>query len=388
MTVPEGSDPASPVGIPEGPWVVLVGMHRSGTSATAGALGALGLQVPRSEERMDSPSSNPEHWESHALMLHNDDVLNILGGSWDAPPELAPGWERGPEMSLVGDPAPLVGAAYPDAGPLVWKDPRVCLLLPYWRSLIPGSAAAVFVWRSPMAVARSLQARDHLTLEHGLALWERYNLAALEGLRGMDLFVIDYESLMADHRAVIGEVAGWLGALDPFTGSAAAWDVDRAAALVVDELRHQPADDDGRGHLLPEHRALVERLSVLQGGHGPFDPGPPADESPWTTDLLSLRRASRPLAGRVRDLEALDEERRQQVAELRAELGASRYALQSTERTLLEHQQVLETTHAELEKFVRIVANMQESTSWKVTKPLRTVTTKVQRGPAHSGDSD
>jgi hypothetical protein len=366
--------------------VVLVGMHRSGTSATAGALGALGLQVPRSEDRMDSPSSNPEHWESHALMLHNDDVLNILGGSWDAPPELAAGWEHGPEMSLVSDPAPLVGAAYPDAGPLVWKDPRVCLLLPYWRLLIPGSPTAVFVWRPPMAVARSLQARDHLTLEHGLALWERYNLAALEGLRGMDVFVIDYESLMADHDAAIGEVAGWLGALEQFTGLAGAWDVDRAVSLVVDGLRHQPADDDS-GHLLSEHGDLVERMSVLRGGHRQFDPGPPADESPWTTDLLSIRRASRPLAGRVRDLEVLDEARRQEVAELRAELGASRYALEQSERTLLEHQQVLKATHAELEKFVRIVDNMHESTSWKVTKPLRTVTAKVQRGQARSGDS-
>lgn len=367
--------------------MVLVGMHRSGTSATAGALGALGLQVPRSEDRMNSPSSNPEHWESHSLMLHNDDVLNILGGSWDAPPELAPGWEHGPGMSMVSDPAPLVGAAYPDPGPLVWKDPRVCLLLPYWRSLIPGSPGAVFVWRSPMAVARSLQARDHLTLVHGLALWERYNLAALEGLRGMDVFVVDYESLMAEHHTVIGEVTGWLGSLDQFTGHAGEWDVDRAAALVVDELRHQQADDAGSGHLLSEHRTLVERMSVLGGGHRQFDPGPPADESPWTTDLLAIRRASRPLAGRVRDLEALDEERRQQVAELRAELGASRYALESSERTLFEHQQVLETTHAELEKFIRIVANMQESTSWKVTKPLRSVAAKVPRGQAPSGDS-
>jgi hypothetical protein len=203
----------------------------------------------------------------------------------------------------------------------------------------------------------------------------------------MDVFAIDYESLMADHRAVIGEIAGWLGALDQFRGSAGAWDVDRAASLVVDELRHQPADDDGRGHLLSEHRALVERMAGLRGGHRQFDPGAPTDESPWTTDLLSMRRASRPLSGRVRDLEALDEERRQQVAELRAELGASRYALDQSERTLREHQQVLEATHAELEKFVRIVDNMHESTSWKVTKPLRTVTAKVQRGQPRPGGS-
>lgn len=373
MTVPTGSDPTSAVGMPLGPWLILVGMHRSGTSATAGALGALGFNVPSSEVRMNSPSSNPEHWESHPLMLHNDDVLNLLGGSWDAPPELAPGWEHGPAMSLISDPTPLVGAAYPDAGPLVWKDPRACLLLPYWRPLIPGPQAAVFVWRPPMAVARSLQARDHLTLVHGLALWEHYNLAALEGLRGTDVFVIDYESLMADHRTVIGEMADWLGALDQFAGHAPHWDVDGAVSLVDDDLRHQPTGDDRRAHLLVEHDALVERLAGLAGGHGKFDPGPPVDESPWTADVLAIRRVSRPLSVRVRVLEALDVERSEQVAGLRSEMEASRHSL--------------ETAQADLEKYVRLVANMQESTSWRVTRPLRSVAAKAQRASPHPGDS-
>jgi len=371
--MPTGSNPASSVGMPLGPWLILVGMHRSGTSATAGALGALGFNVPAGEVRMDSPSSNPEHWESHPLMLHNDDVLNLLGGSWDAPPDLAPGWEHGPAMSLANDPVPLVGAAYPDAGPLVWKDPRSCLLLPYWRTLIPGPQAAVFVWRPPMAVARSLQARDQLTLVHGLALWEHYNLAALEGLRGTDVYVIDYESLMADHRTVIGEVADWLGALDQFAGHAGRWDVDRAASLVDDHLRHQAPGDEGGAHLLAEHDALVERLAGLGGGHRPFDPGPRIDESPWTSDVLAIRRVSRPLSARVRVLEALDVERNQQVAELRSAMESSR--------------QSLETTQAELETFARLVTNMRESTSWRVTRPLRSAAVKVQRGLSQPGDS-
>ena len=262
--MPTGSNPASSVGMPLGPWLILVGMHRSGTSATAGALGALGFNVPAGEVRMDSPSSNPEHWESHPLMLHNDDVLNLLGGSWDAPPDLAPGWEHGPAMSLANDPVPLVGAAYPDAGPLVWKDPRSCLLLPYWRTLIPGPRPRCSSGGRPWPWPAPCRRRDQLTLVHGLALWERYNLAALEGLRGTDVYVIDYESLMADPRTVIGEVADWLGALDQFAGHAGRWDVDRAASL---GRRPPPAPgpgDEGGAHL--SCRARLARRATGRAG--------------------------------------------------------------------------------------------------------------------------
>jgi hypothetical protein len=48
-------------GMHAGPWLLVTGMHRSGTSAVAGVLGALGFQTPSADDRMDWPESNPEH---------------------------------------------------------------------------------------------------------------------------------------------------------------------------------------------------------------------------------------------------------------------------------------------------------------------------------------
>ena len=50
--------------MPVGPWVLVVGSHRSGTSAVTGALVALGLNGVAPDDRMDDLESNPEHWES------------------------------------------------------------------------------------------------------------------------------------------------------------------------------------------------------------------------------------------------------------------------------------------------------------------------------------
>jgi hypothetical protein len=357
-------------------------MHRSGTSAVTGAIGSLGMSVPRPEDRIRASSSNPEHWESNSIMLHNDDVLDRLGGSWDAPPDLQPGWVHGPQLVGVPDPAPVFSSTYPDPGPIVWKDPRVCLLLPYWRPLIPEPVAAVFVWRSPVAVARSLQNRDGLSLVHGVALWERYNREALEGLRGMDVFVLSYEALMKDHRTVVGSVAEWLGSLDQFARHAEHWDVDRGASLVSDEFRHQsigPSD----GLLLPEHRSMRKLLSGVDGEHRQFDPGPLPDESEWTKDVLADRREARLAVKRQSDCWELVAERVQRVTDLEAELATVTGVLESTQYSLDSTQQRLDLTQVELEEITRIVTNMRASTSWRATKPLRSLSARARGRPSH-----
>ena len=85
--IKHGTD-SSIAGALRDPFLVVLGMHRSGTSALTGALGALGFNTPHPDERMDWPESNSEHWESVSLTVYNDQLLTKLGGSWEAPPEL------------------------------------------------------------------------------------------------------------------------------------------------------------------------------------------------------------------------------------------------------------------------------------------------------------
>ena len=99
----------------------------------------------------------------------------------------------------------------------MWKDPRTCLLLPYWLAHLPQPVAAVFIWRSPLSVARSLQAWDRTHLADGVALWERYNRSGLAGLIGVDTFVTRYESIVEDPLGRLGALASWLGSLPQFS---------------------------------------------------------------------------------------------------------------------------------------------------------------------------
>ena len=267
-------------------------MHRSGTSALTGALGALGFNTPQSGERMDWPESNSEHWESVSLTVYNDHLLTKLGGSWEAPPDLSLKWEDDDALSELGSPLPILNAAYPEPGPCVWKDPRLCLLLPFWKAFLPSPVAAVLVWRSPLAVARSLQKRDGMHLADGLALWERYNRAALRNLAGVNTFVCSYEAVVRDPTTAMNTIADWLSALPQLSEMARQWHREQSADSIV-QVNSAQERDAGSELLLTQHNDLALQLSSLEGGHLPLEVSSLAGESDWTTALLAARSGSR-----------------------------------------------------------------------------------------------
>ncbi len=334
-------------GMPRGPWLLVVGMHRSGTSAVTGALGALGFHTPHSDDRWGWHPTNPDHWESIALNRFDGGVLAAEGGSWDAPPDPSATETDGPFPGALSEAVEAANVAFREEGPLVWKDPRVCLLLPAWRQVLPAPLAAVLVWRSPLAVARSVHRRDRgMGLGTGVALWERYNRSALEHLVGVDTYVCSYEAVLEDPVVHFTALSDWLATLPQFASLAAEWKPEDAADTITElpsvrtgtigggETGHDTRSEDGSRLLLAQHRELVERLTALEGGHRPLGPSSLMDESGWTTALLASRRGTR-----TRELDRLERERHALKAEL-------------------------ETTRLTLER-------LRGSTTWRVTRPFR-----------------
>jgi hypothetical protein len=325
-----------------GPWVLVLGMHRSGTSAVSGAIAALGFQTVSADDRLSPHESNPEHWESLSILQLNDAILAHLGGTWDAPPRLSEGWAG--DTGLPGQEAAseALVAAYPGPGPSVLKDPRVCLLLPYWRHVLSAPVAAVLVWRDPLAVARSLHRRDGFPLPYGVALWERYNRATIADLAETDVYVLDYDSLVEGPDVAVSGLTEWLSSMDHFR-EMPAWNRERATSVISANMRHGSSGSNEDDHiLLEEHRRLVEYLSELGGVHRGL-PAPPGEESPWTAAMLDARGAA-------------------SVLEIRK----------------LTRQ--WEHSEAEKEWFVTALdesrahlADLKTTASWRITAPLRSV---------------
>lgn len=259
--------------------VVVIGMHRSGTSAVTDAIRLLGCSIGDTADFTSPRQWNPEgNWEHQRLIERNELVLELHGGTWFAPPRLPDGWARRRKARAM---LPLLrsefAAIYAREG-WVWKDPRACLTLPLWLDAWDSAPVAVMAFRHPLAVARSLAARNGFSLRHGLALWEIYNAQALWNLREVPTLAHRYERALEDPASFVGELREALAQHGvELDGSPA----DAAAALKP-SLRRNAAAEADLDALSRSQRRLWELLEALARGESPAIEAELTSRSPAT----------------------------------------------------------------------------------------------------------
>jgi hypothetical protein len=268
--------------------VFVIGMHRSGTSAMAGMLSQLGITGPSEDDLIPATSSNARgHFESKLLTRIDNQLLRLRGGTWSAPPSVASGWELEPSIVAVKDFARRAFHTTFPSRPMAWKDPRNCIVLPFWRSVLTPPVAAVFVYRDGLEVARSLRARDHFTLTHGLGLWERYLRSASANLDGLPTFVAGYGGLLDDPASTCSALVRFLADIGITVPESA---VRHAVASLDAGLRHERPSADEPSDLADSQHDLFARLDSLAGAHHPWHAPDLGVEPSWVDDVLSLRR--------------------------------------------------------------------------------------------------
>lgn len=154
--------------------IVVLGMHRSGTSFITRAINLLGARV--GDHLLGEKETNPAgFWEHKHPLRINRNLLEMSGGRWDDPPNDV---EAGPVSKLEAK----LFLARLHAGretTAVWKDPRTLLTFPVWRREMVNYVP-VFIFRHPAAVASSLRRRNGFPREKSLTLWSKYNRRLLE----------------------------------------------------------------------------------------------------------------------------------------------------------------------------------------------------------------
>lgn len=269
--------------------VLVLGSHRSGTSAVTEALASLGLYTGAAE-RLKAGSTVNERgfWEVTELIRFNEGLLARLGGAWDAPP--APGSLRDVDPALRAKGAALFGDVF-DRRPWVWKDPRASILLDFWRPALPGSLAAVACHRDPIEVARSLHTRDGMPMKVGLALWECYERAILRGAEGLPTLIVPYASLLEEPdewQATATDFLSRAGLALRGNPSASAW-----AGVLDTRLRRERRSGRDDFELSSGQAELVALLVELTGTHVPLSHVDLPPETPGLQDLFDARSHAR-----------------------------------------------------------------------------------------------
>lgn len=158
--------------------ILILGMHRSGTSATARLVGMMGAYfAPEGVELGPKPDNPRGFWERRDVLQLNDELLKLQNCRWDNLAHWS--FERAGQTTPALQQRMQAVIHNLDAhAPWFLKDPRLCLTLPAWLPLM-GSPVATVAYRDPREIALSLQTRASMPLEYGLALWEIHAVGLL-----------------------------------------------------------------------------------------------------------------------------------------------------------------------------------------------------------------
>jgi|GEM_PF-5973679 len=366
--------------------LLILGMHRSGTSVLAGVLQLLGVDLgPR---LMRAGLDNEKgFWEHEDVVNLHDQMLRRFSSSWDEVCPLPEGWWN--EPAAVETKRQLKAILERDfSGAPLWgiKDPRMCRLLPLWLPLLEElgcETLCLFMTRNPVEIAGSLGRRNQFSDEKSKLLWLQHMLEAELATRHLRRCFTIHHEFLADHAKVCTTIATELGLVWPRSTAEAAADI---AGLIDPRLQHHKAQSpfiEGGG-------VVAETYEVLKStpGHEMA-----ARLEPAQIFLREVNRLLIPLLQqRAGELQGrLDELDRQFAWKLSVFQGQTRH-LETQKETLarklesrtkkVEHQaERLEKSEQKLATARHETAQIKDSLVWKLAKPFYQIERVVHKAP-------
>jgi len=251
--------------------LMVLGPHRSGTSALSGVLSHLGGDLPKT--LMPAGEGNAEgYFESLRVMAFNDRLLNALGSDWkDLSPLDLGGTTAQVFESLMSEAVQVLQDEFSAARLPLLKDPRICRFVGFWSEAFSRAGYEplyVHTHRNPLETAQSLQKRDGIPIELGLLIWLRHVLDAEAATRGRVRVFTNYRALLEDWRAQIPQMEQALGLTFHRNTGKVRQQIDD---FLTDSLRHQqraPEDVRRSAQVADVVRETFQILESWAGGAG------------------------------------------------------------------------------------------------------------------------
>ena len=178
--------------------IIILGMHRSGTSALTRLCALAGAELPRTLIRSRS-GNKTGHWESEAITAFHDEMLASMDQRWDdfRPVEFTPA-QRNQYRKQFSD---LIERDFGDAAVIVLKEPRMARFAALTLSALDAMGYRVCIMhavRRPLEVARSLKKRNKIPMVLGALYWLRHVVDIETALQDRPHTVLPYNMVMDD----------------------------------------------------------------------------------------------------------------------------------------------------------------------------------------------
>lgn len=225
--------------------VVILGMHRSGTSAMARGLKALNVEL--GDNLLPPVANNNERgfWEDQDIYRLNERLLAKAGNGWDRLSAIDSGLLIRDEFAAERREATQLLEQKLAASPLFgFKDPRTSVLLPFWKCVFEDlelDESYLIAVRNPYEVAESLGKRDRFDADFGIGLWLKYSWAAIIHSTGKRRIAVGYPRLIDDPALQLARLSAAFNL--PLPARASPEYMEYAAEFLSRDLRHNRVSD-------------------------------------------------------------------------------------------------------------------------------------------------
>ena len=392
--------------------ILVVGMHRSGTSALARVLNIIGCDLPATL-LSSNPTNERGHWESRRIVFLNDELLASAGSSWHDWNSFNPQWYASPIADRFREHArTILEDEYGDSRLFVLKDPRICRLLPFWLDAVRDYGAEPFIIspiRNPLDVATSLETRDGIDSSIGHLLWLRHVLDAEKSTRGFKRAWLRYDTLLSEPHGIVDALGDALDISWPKGISTnAQMEIDE---FISQNLRHHLRNDakllgnPRLSHWIKSSFDVLDRwargdvhdkdVEILDRIRSAFDAATPAFSRALTSSERALterdeqiQELNQALTERNEQIQGLNQaltkrdeqiqglnqaltERDEQIQGLNQALTERDEQIQGLNQALTERDEQIQGLNQALTERDEQIQGLYGSTSWRITAPLR-----------------
>ena len=193
--------------------ICILGMHRSGTSAISSIIADLGYDFGQS--LVAGSYDNPRgFYENQRILEINELLLLRLGKRWDNLIALNPDWYQRERYQDVFDKAiALLKSDFQAAGNIAIKDPRLCLLFPFWKEVLSSQGYAIKVvlaHRKASSIIASLAKRNNFGRSKSSALILAHLLSAELHAKSLAKTVVSYDELLNNVQQTVSKLREFL----------------------------------------------------------------------------------------------------------------------------------------------------------------------------------
>ncbi|MEX0330241.1 MAG: sulfotransferase [Puniceicoccaceae bacterium] len=190
--------------------ILILGMHRSGTSFLANLMQSLGVFI--GDDLVGSQKGNPRgHFEARPMLEFHQRLIAARCGdarkAFDEDMLVQESLSQELTAEEKAEAMDLIGAMRRE-GPWGWKEPRTCLFLHTWLELLPQSRL-LMVYRHPLEVQQSMLRRSHWDLalfpDQAMQSYAVHNQALLE--KADEAFVFNANAGFGDLPHLAEELA-------------------------------------------------------------------------------------------------------------------------------------------------------------------------------------